>query len=178
LEENQNLRDELHELQKKTASKRDEKSQEALDKLLAEKSQWVAERFGYTNTIHGLYAQRVNNLETITKLSEQERQEKIRTLKADSEKFDKQRLKQAQDQFKKQIEATVAKQFADKEANLLQIINELKIHNGVRSPEENSHEENTSSRRSGGPGSAHGTDLSEEEWKFSGEEHSADTGRQ
>jgi hypothetical protein len=176
LEENHNLRDELHELQKKTASKWDEKSQEALDKLLAEKRQWVAERFAYTNTIHGLYAQRVNTLETIAKLSEQQRQEKIRTLKADSEKFDKERLQQAQDQFKKQIEATVAKQFEDKEANLLQIINELKNHNGVRSPEENSHEESTSSRRSGGPGSAHGTDSSEEEWNISGEEHSGRSG--
>ena len=137
---------------------------------------WAEQKLVFVNTIRMLLQQRINYLKKPEKFSDEKtKQDKIALLAEQIRDNDK-AIEPERKELKLWIDAQVAKSVHDREANLLQIIDELKNHNGVRSPEENSHEESTSSRRSGGPGSAHRTDSSEEEWIISDEEHSGRSG--
>ena len=137
---------------------------------------WAEQKLVFVNTIRMLLQQRINYLKKPEKFSDEKtKQDKIALLAEQIRDNDK-AIEPERKELKLWIDAQVAKSVHDREANLLQIIHELKNHNGVRSPEENSHEESTSSRRSGGPGSAHRTDSSEEEWIISDEEHSGRSG--
>jgi predicted nucleic acid-binding Zn-ribbon protein len=144
---------------------------------------WAEQKLVFVNTIRMLLQQRMNYLKKPEKFSDEKtKQDKIALLAEQIRDNDK-AIEPERKELKLWIDAQVAKGVHDREANLLQIIDELKNHNGVRSPEENSHEESTlhsdaSDQRSGEQVSA----QSESSWNLSsnsseGEENEPGTGK-
>jgi chromosome segregation ATPase len=144
---------------------------------------WAEQKLVFVNTIRMLLQQRINYLKKPEKFSDEKtKQDKIALLAEQIRDNDK-AIEPERKELKLWIDAQVAKSVHDREANLLQIIDELKNHNGVRSPEENSHEESTlhsdaSDQRSGEQVSA----QSESSWNLSsnsseGEENEPGTGK-